>query len=179
MNANELSLAFIFKKYYPIWMKKPKVLKRVKKVELNQQGSFRTLSGVEHFAAVWDEPKLRHLLRRTLFGFKQDDFISWKGKSMAEVVQLLLSPSPAPLPPVNNYNDTNFSDPTVPAGQTWVNAPYDGNANGRRNSSLKSWWLGNLLQQNSSIHEKMTLFWHNHFATEAQDVGDARYMYKY
>jgi len=179
LNANELSLAFIFKKYYPIWMKKPKVLKRVKKVELNQQGSFRTLSGVEHFAAVWDEPKLRHLLRRTLFGFKQDDFISWKGKSMAEVVQLLLSSSPAPLPPVNNYNDTNFSDPTVPAGQTWVNAPYDGNANGRRNSSLKSWWLGNLLQQNSSIHEKMTLFWHNHFATEAQDVGDARYMYKY
>jgi len=179
LNANELSLAFIFKKYYPIWMKKPKVLKRVKKVELNQQGSFRTLSGVEHFAAVWDEPKLRHLLRRTLFGFKQDDFTSWKGKSMAEVVQLLLSPSPTPLPPVNNYNDTNFSDPTVPAGQTWVNAPYDGNANGRRISSLKSWWLGNLLQQNSSIHEKMTLFWHNHFATEAQDVGDARYMYKY
>ncbi len=160
-------------------MKKPKVLKRVKKVELNPQGNYRTLSGVEHFAAVWDESKLRHLLRRTLFGFKQEDFTTCKGKSMAEVVQLLLSPSPAPLPPVNNYNDTNFSDPTVPAGQTWVNAPYDGNANGRRNSSLKSWWLGNLIQQNSSIHEKMTLFWHNHFATEAADVGDARYMYRY
>ena len=110
---------------------------------------------------------------------EEEDFTNWKGKSMAEVVQLLLSPSPAPLPPVNNYNDTNFSDPTVPAGQTWVNAPYDGNANGRRNSSLKSWWLGNLLHQNSSIHEKMTLFWHNHFATESADVGDARYMYRY
>lgn len=160
-------------------MKKPKVLKRVKKVKFNPQGSFRTLAGVEQYAAVWNESKLRHLLRRTLFGFKQEDFDSWKSKSMAEVVQLLIRTSPAPLPPVNNYNDTNFSDPTVPAGQTWVNAPYDGNANGRRNSSLKSWWLGNLLQQNSSIHEKMTLFWHNHFATESADVGDARYMYRY
>lgn len=160
-------------------MKKPKVLQRSKKVNFNEQGSFRTLAGLQQFAAAWDESTLRHLLRRTLFGFKQEDLNAWKGKSMAEVVQLLVSPSPAPLPPVNNYNDTSFSDPTVPAGQTWVNAPYDGNANGRRNSSLKSWWLGNLLQQTSSVHEKMTLFWHNHFATEAADVNDARYMYRY
>lgn len=160
-------------------MKKPKVLQRSKKVKTSEQGKYRTLAGLQQFAAAWDESTLRHLLRRTLFGFKQEDINAWKGKTMAEVVQLLLSPSPAPLPPVNNYNDASFSDPTVPAGQTWVNAPYDGNANGRRNNSLKSWWLGNLLQQTSSIHEKMTLFWHNHFATESADVGDARYMYRY
>jgi uncharacterized protein (DUF1800 family) len=160
-------------------MKKPKVLQRSKKVKVNEQGSYRTLAGLQQFAAAWDESTLRHLLRRTLFGFKQEDLNAWKGKSIAEVVQLLVSPSQAPLPPVNNYNDANFSDPTVPAGQTWVNAPYDGNANGRRNTSLKSWWLGNLVQQNSSVHEKMTLFWHNHFAVEAVDVNDARYMYKY
>ena len=160
-------------------MKKPKVLQRSKKVKVSEQGKYRTLAGLQQFAASWDESTLRHLLRRTLFGFKQEDINAWKGKSMAEVVQLLLSPSPAPLPPVNNYNDASFSDPTVPAGQTWVNAPYDGNANGRRNSSLKSWWIGNLIQQTSSMHEKMTLFWHNHFATEAVDVNDARYMYRY
>ena len=160
-------------------MKKPKVLQRSKKVKVSEQGKYRTLAGLQQFAASWDESTLRHLLRRTLFGFKQEDINAWKGKSMAEVVQLLLSPSPAPLPPVNNYNDASFSDPTVPAGQTWVNAPYDGNANGRRNSSLKSWWIGNLIQQTSSVHEKMTLFWHNHFATEAVDVNDARYMYRY
>ncbi len=160
-------------------MKKPKVLQRSKKVKTGEQGKYRTLAGMQQFAAAWDESTLRHLLRRTLFGFKQEDINAFKGKSMAEVVQLLVSPSPAPLPPVNNYNDSNFSDPTVPAGQTWVNAPYDGNANGRRNSSLKSWWLGNLIQQTSSVHEKMTLFWHNHFAIESVDVNDARYMYRY
>lgn len=160
-------------------MKKPKVLQRSKKVKVSEQGKYRTLAGLQQFAAAWDESTLRHLLRRTLFGFKQEDINAWKGKTMAEVVQLLVSPSPAPLPPVNNYNDANFSDPTVPAGQTWVNAPYDGNANGRRNSSLKSWWIGNLIQQTSSVHEKMTLFWHNHFAIESVDVNDARYMYRY
>ena len=160
-------------------MKKPKVLQRSKKVNFSEKGSFRTLAGLQQFAAAWDESTLRHLLRRTLFGFKQEDLNAWKGKSMAEVIQLLISPSQAPLPPVNNYNDASFSDPTVPAGQTWINAPYDGNANGRRNTSLKSWWLGNLLQQTSSVHEKMTLFWHNHFAVEAVDVNDARYMYRY
>lgn len=160
-------------------MKKPKVLQRSKKVKTGEQGKYRTLAGMQQFAAAWDESTLRHLLRRTLFGFKQEDINAFKGKSMAEVVQLLVSPSPAPLPPVNNYNDSNFSDPTVPAGQTWVNAPYDGNANGRRNSSLKSWWIGNLIQQTSSVHEKMTLFWHNHFAIESVDVNDARYMYRY
>ncbi len=160
-------------------MKKPKVLQRSKKVNFSKQGNYRTLAGLQQFAAAWDESTLRHLLRRTLFGFKQEDLNAWKGKSMAEVVQLLISPSPSPLPPVNNYNDANFSDPTVSAGQTWVNAPYDGNANGRRNTSLKSWWIGNILQQTSSVHEKMTLFWHNHFAVEAVDVNDARYMYRY
>ena len=160
-------------------MKKPKVLQRSKKVKTGEQGKYRTLAGMQQFAAAWDESTLRHLLRRTLFGFKQEDINAFKGRSMAEVVQLLVSPSPAPLPPVNNYNDSNFSDPTVPAGQTWVNAPYDGNANGRRNSSLKSWWIGNLIQQTSSVHEKMTLFWHNHFAIESVDVNDARYMYRY
>ena len=54
-------------------MKKPKVLQRSKKVNFNEQGSFRTLAGLQQFAAAWDESTLRHLLRRTLFGFKQED----------------------------------------------------------------------------------------------------------
>ena len=29
------------------------------------------------------------------------------------------------------------------------------------------------------MHEKLVLFWHNHFATETQTIGDARFMYKH
>ena len=83
-------------------MKKPKLLQKSKKVKFSGQDSFRTLAGMQQFAAAWDESTLRHLLRRTLFGFKQEDLTAWKGKTMAEVVQLLVSPSQALLPPINN-----------------------------------------------------------------------------
>ena len=36
-----------------------------------------------------------------------------------------------------------------------------------------------MLNQDRSITEKMTLFWHNHFATQMAIVSDARYSYKY
>ena len=33
--------------------------------------------------------------------------------------------------------------------------------------------------QDRSIREKMTLFWHNHFSTETNDIGNALYVYKH
>jgi uncharacterized protein (DUF1800 family) len=36
-----------------------------------------------------------------------------------------------------------------------------------------------MFYQERSIHEKMILFWHNHFSTEADTVRDARYLYKH
>jgi uncharacterized protein (DUF1800 family) len=35
------------------------------------------------------------------------------------------------------------------------------------------------VNQDRSIREKMTLFWHNHFATEMNDVSNAQYIYKH
>src|SRR5699024_10279576 len=50
--------------------------------------------------------------------------------------------------------------------------------NGKRRKSFKAWWVGLMLNQNRSLHEKMTLFWHNLFATETASIGDARMAYK-
>ncbi len=123
--------------------------------------------------------ELTHLLKRCLFGVKRADINSLSGKTLIEVVDYLLSDISLPTPPVNNYNDSNFTDPIVPAGAVWVNAAYDGNANSRRISSFKSWWIGQMLTQQVSLREKMVLFWHNHFATETAVVGDARYVFKH
>ncbi|HZE84349.1 MAG TPA: DUF1800 family protein, partial [Puia sp.] len=43
----------------------------------------------------------------------------------------------------------------------------DDKLNADRVSSLQCWWIGQLLNPGRSIHEKMTLFWHNHFAMDA------------
>jgi hypothetical protein len=43
---------------------------------------------------------------------------------------------------------------------------------------LPAWWLYVLLHTPHSLLEKMTLFWHGHFATSAAKVTDARLMYR-
>ncbi len=140
----------------------------------------RTSTGLSPYVGVFGTSELVHLLDRTLFGINRSDLNFFKNQSLEQVVNSLLVQAPAPLPPVNVYNDTNVTDPNVPVGSTWVNAPYtDGTINARRYTSFKAWWTGLLLNQNRSITEKMSLFWHNHFATETVDVGDARFVYKH
>ena len=139
----------------------------------------RTNSGLSSYFPPFGRQEIIHLLRRTLFGVKQSNINALSGKSLSEALDILLTGEKVPAPPINNYNDVNFTDPNVPAGQTWVSAVYNGDANGRRYTSFKSWWTGQMLNQNTSLHEKMVLFWHNHFATETVDIGDARYVYKH
>lgn len=139
----------------------------------------RTQTGLNSYFPPFAKPELLHLLKRTLFGVKKADLIALNGKTLPDCLDILLKTEPLPTPPLNNYNDSTLTDANVPAGQTWVNAPYDGNANGRRYTSFKSWWTGLMLNQGTSLHEKMILFWHNHFATETVDIGDARYVYKH
>lgn len=134
---------------------------------------------IEVYKGSFGAKELTHLLKRCLFGVKRSDITSFTGSSLNDVVDYLLQDIPLPLPPVNNYNDATFIDPTIAPGSTWVNAPYDNNANGRRITSFKSWWLGQMLDQQVSLREKMVLFWHNHFSTETATVNDSRYLYKH
>jgi uncharacterized protein (DUF1800 family) len=139
---------------------------------------FRTNARLIPYSPPLENEDISHLLKRVLFGIKQSDLNNLRGKTLDEILNILFTAEPKPSPPVNNYNDANYTDPIVPLGQTWVNANLDGNNTSRRNSSLKSWWIGLMLNQSTSIHEKMVLFWHNHFATETLDINDPRYAYK-
>ncbi|MCG9879306.1 MAG: DUF1800 domain-containing protein [Bacteroidia bacterium] len=141
----------------------------------------KTSSGIGAYSGPWGETQIIHLLRRTLFGFSKDDLTFFKGKNLTECVQLLLDVSSVqPAPPVNNYgNNANQNDPAVPYGETWVNAAINPNLEGARINSFKSWWLGLMVNQERNIREKMTLFWHHHFATEALVVQDSRFIYKH
>ena len=138
-------------------------------------GSLATYSG------SWGQAEVVHLLRRTTFGVKPADIQTLLALTPTAAVDLLFSnvpPSPPP-PPVNNYYNGGYVDPTgVQPEQPWVNAgPGDGTVNGKRRLSLKSWWMGLILNQNLSILEKMVFFWHNHFSTETNVIGDARIAY--
>ncbi|HUQ28608.1 MAG TPA: DUF1800 domain-containing protein [Usitatibacter sp.] len=43
---------------------------------------------------------------------------------------------------------------------------------------LRAWWLGEMLATPSPLTERMTLFWHNHFATSQQKVRSLQLMYR-
>lgn len=142
------------------------------------KGLQKTTSTLNPYTGAWTEDEAIHLLRRTTFGVKPADVQTLLGMSVSQAVDTLLNvPTTAPTPPLNNYQAV-VPDPTVPLGQTWVNAPYDSTTTGQRYYSFKSWWTGLMINQNMSILEKMVLFWHNHFATEVLTVGDARKSYK-
>ncbi len=48
---------------------------------------------------------------------------------------------------------------------------------GNNPQTLSGWWLYRMLHTPAPLLEKMTLFWHGHFATSAAKVTDAKLMY--
>jgi uncharacterized protein (DUF1800 family) len=146
----------------------------------------RSTAGIEPYAGVWDTPQMLHLLRRTLCGVSKQDWDLIKTKTLSDAVDYLLTvPAMPPDPPLN----VSTLEASIPLGQTWVNSlfaqvdPNDSrvpqvNVFSVRQYSLKSWWLGLMINQSTSILEKMTLFLANHFSTEVNGIQDARASYK-
>lgn len=133
----------------------------------------RSAAGLEPYAGPWGPPQVRHLLRRTTFGASPQDVAALSAMTPGDLVDLLLAETPLPDPPLN----TNANDTGAPVGGTWIDAPTS-DFNASRHNSLRAWWIGLMLNQGASLREKMTLFWHNHFATESAIIRDARFTYR-
>lgn len=142
-------------------------------------------SGLAPYAGAWTVQEVTHLLKRTMFGAKKADIDYFKAMTPSAAVDALLNVSATlPDPPLKNYDNSDIEggdgDLSVAAGTTWVNTvSKDGNANAKRNASLKAWWIGNMINQDRTVREKMTLFWHNHFSTETNVYERGTYGYKY
>ncbi len=141
----------------------------------------RTHSGLTPYSGPWDTKQVMHLLRRTLFGVKKTELDTFKALTPTQAVDRLHQASPAPPPPLNYYNDSSegIEDPSTPFGETWINAPYANEYEGRRIVSLKSWLIDNILNQEATLSEKMLLFWHNLLATQSWGIFMAKTSYQY
>jgi uncharacterized protein (DUF1800 family) len=64
--------------------------------------------------------------------------------------------------------------PDHSAGEAAIQA--FGHALSDQMSELTSWWVRRMAAVQEPIHEKLTLLWHNHFATSAQKVPAAEWM---
>ncbi len=133
------------------------------------------------YSGPWGKAQAAHLLRRTGFGVKKSDLDLVLGLGSADmaVAHILDVDTVPPAPPVNNYNNANFTDPVVPSGQVWLNAAFNLDAEPYRVESFRGWWYDLMLHENASIRERMTLFWHNHFATQTNKVLWGRSVYEH
>jgi uncharacterized protein (DUF1800 family) len=109
-----------------------------------------------------------------MIGHTRAQVLAAAGSNLTAVLNGLLTAGPAPAPPVNGFS----YDTSVPVGQTWVNLPFNNEVEYWRMRSLRAWWVGQMLQSTTLV-EKMTLFWHNHYVVEFTDLHEGRYSYRY
>lgn len=141
-------------------------------------------SGLNPYTGVWTKNEVAHLLKRTMFGARKADIDYFLGMSASQAVDILLTAAAAPAPPIKEYNNSGTpstdADYSVPMGGTWVNTySNDGGVTEKRIGSVKSWLVGNMINQDRSITEKMRLFWHNHFATQTSIYTNGSHAYNH
>src|SRR5256714_202509 len=101
------------------------------------------------------DDSIAHLLRRAGFGASSDDLAIFDRLSYNAAVDQLL-----------NY-DSILDDVDSKIGQTGFmgttsNGPFSPNT---VINDARQRWLFRMVHSNRPLHEKMTLFWHNYFAT--------------
>ena len=114
---------------------------------------------------VSQELQVAHLLRRAGFGATPAELASYSGGAGFDAaVESLL-----------NYESAQDNMSSVlPA----IPLTYSGKSKGNDLATLGEWWLNRMVLTNRPLQEKMTLFWHNHFATGFSKVQNSYLMYK-
>jgi uncharacterized protein (DUF1800 family) len=100
---------------------------------------------------AWTEDHVRRLFWRAGFGARPDEAARWAEAGQAATIKHLLT-APATLVGPEPTMDGRPLDP----GNEW-------------NHDVL-WWLDRMVRSQRPLEEKLTLFWHDHFATTDQDA---------
>jgi uncharacterized protein (DUF1800 family) len=107
----------------------------------------------------WDEKKAGHLLRRAGFGFTLAELEAAVNDGPKKTLARLLAPA---------EGMERFEKDLAPIEEVIARTNNGG--------QLRAWWLTRMLYSPHPLREKVTLFWHNHFATSQAKVRDAALM---
>ena len=107
------------------------------------------------------DAKLAHLLRRAGFGARPSEWAAFQKMGLQGATQMLLHPEQTP---------DNLKALLEQIGGDYV----DTNDLG----SVRQWWLYRMVHTRRPLEEKMTLFWHNHFATAIYKVDNSNMMWR-
>ena len=110
----------------------------------------------------WGRKWAAHLYRRAAFGPSREELVEAEQLGPDGTLDLLMRGRPQADETLQTLTDVG----RVAAGRD------DGG------DQLRGWWLYVMLQGGHPLREKMTLFWHNHFATSITKVASADLMFR-
>ncbi len=137
-----------------------------------------TTASAQPSSASMGFDEARHLLNRTSFAAQTNEIDDYAKLTREQAVDRLLS---------ETRRTAAYPAPTWTAKYERVFRPdmtqeQRMQANRRelveRGLEIRTWWVAEMLSTPSPLTEKMTLFWHNHFATSQQKVRSANLMYR-
>lgn len=120
----------------------------------------RTTAGLEPYTPTpnepWDNVRVKHLLRRTLFGATKQQIDTALTMQPADVVDMLLT-----------TNSTTTTEPSfVHSNYNFGNEPL----NRLQRGEVTRWILRQMIEQDFSIRERMVRFWRDHFIIREDKV---------
>lgn len=130
-------------------------------------------------ASRWNAAAATHLLNRAGFGGDADEVATLARRPLREAVKILVNPgkSPAPATPPSWAHPDPDRGARLKAFREA--SPEERNRLQRaRMVELEGWWLDRMANDPHPLREKLTLFWHGHFATSAVKVRDAYLMWR-
>src|SRR5438270_2795267 len=110
----------------------------------------------------WGRKWAAHLYRRTAFGPTRADLLEADRLGPEGTLDLLLRGRP---------QTTDVLETLQDAGRIAADRDDGGD-------QLRGWWLYCMLQGGHPLREKLTLFWHNHFATSLAKVQSPQLMFQ-
>jgi hypothetical protein len=113
-------------------------------------------------ADPWGRKWAAHLYRRAGFGPRRADLREAERLGFAGTLDLLLRGRP---------NAEELRHTLTDVGRLAADRDEDG-------EQLRGWWLYCMRHGGHPLREKMTLFWHNHFATSLAKVRSAKLMFR-
>jgi uncharacterized protein (DUF1800 family) len=125
---------------------------------------------LEPYDGPWGEQQVLHLLRRTVSAPTLAEVRSALTLDRDALVDQLLDAG-APLPIPNGWLGELVTSPSFP----WYDRRFD--LNDAFRVDLRRWWYDRMLASTMSVRERLTLFWHNHFATNGILLDDPRLSY--
>ena len=109
-------------------------------------------------AIPWGPKWVAHLYRRAAFGPSPADTERALTEGFPRTLDRLLAGEPGAADQLELLTET---------GQYYSDA-----------SQLRAWWLYSMIESGHPLREKLTLFWHNHFATSYAKVRSSRLMFE-